>query len=147
MNVNKVLTKDYEKWTLGQAGKTNPIQTQFKANQTQLKPIKCQNKPNSNPKQSQSNPISKQLQSPICPGNLLVNRMNQICCVCSLVVPSESAKMAQYTGNWNLKKDGKNKLNLLKCKRLNGPGRMRALTGTLFAHSNLQNFLYTDDTQ
>jgi hypothetical protein len=37
------------KWTLGQAGKTNPIQTQFKANQTQLKPIKRQNKPNSNP--------------------------------------------------------------------------------------------------
>ncbi|HIJ52955.1 MAG TPA: hypothetical protein HPP66_07335 [Planctomycetes bacterium] len=31
------------------AGKTNPIQTQFKANQTQLKPIKCQNKPNTNP--------------------------------------------------------------------------------------------------
>ncbi|HIJ52133.1 MAG TPA: hypothetical protein HPP66_03140 [Planctomycetes bacterium] len=35
--------------TLGGAGKTNPIQTQFKANQTQLKPIKCQNKPNTNP--------------------------------------------------------------------------------------------------
>ncbi|HIJ52832.1 MAG TPA: hypothetical protein HPP66_06715 [Planctomycetes bacterium] len=31
------------------AGKTNPIQSQFKPNQTQLKPIKCQNKPNSNP--------------------------------------------------------------------------------------------------
>ncbi|HIJ52702.1 MAG TPA: hypothetical protein HPP66_06050, partial [Planctomycetes bacterium] len=31
------------------AGKTNPIQTQYKPNQTQLKPIKCQNKPNTNP--------------------------------------------------------------------------------------------------
>ena len=45
MNVNKVLTKDYEKRTLGQRGKTKPI----KANQSQLKPIKCQNKPNTNP--------------------------------------------------------------------------------------------------
>jgi hypothetical protein len=36
-------------WTLGQAGKTNPIQTQYKANQTQLKPIKCQNKPKAKP--------------------------------------------------------------------------------------------------
>jgi hypothetical protein len=36
-------------WTLGQLGKTNPIQTQYKPNQTQLKPKKCKNKPNSNP--------------------------------------------------------------------------------------------------
>jgi hypothetical protein len=54
MNVNKVLTKDYEKRTLGERGKTNPIQTQSKPIQSQLKPIKCQNKP----KQTQSNPIS-----------------------------------------------------------------------------------------
>jgi hypothetical protein len=33
MNVTKVLTKDYEKRTLGQAGK----QSQFKANQSQFK--------------------------------------------------------------------------------------------------------------
>ena len=49
MNVNKVLTKDYEKRTLGQLGKTNPIRTQTNPKRTQLKPIKCQNKPNSNP--------------------------------------------------------------------------------------------------
>jgi hypothetical protein len=49
MNVNKVLTKDYEKWTLGQAGKTNP-------KRTQLKPIKRQNKPNTNPIQTQFKP-------------------------------------------------------------------------------------------
>ncbi|HIJ53368.1 MAG TPA: hypothetical protein HPP66_09465 [Planctomycetes bacterium] len=36
MNVSRVSTKDYAKWTLGQRGK---------------------NKPNSNPKQTQSNPI------------------------------------------------------------------------------------------
>ncbi len=41
MNVNKVLTKDYEKKTLGQRGKTKPI----KANQSQLKPIKANKMP------------------------------------------------------------------------------------------------------
>jgi len=55
MNVNNVLTRDYEKKTLGERGKTKPI----KANQSQLKPIKCQNKPNSKPIQSRSTPISK----------------------------------------------------------------------------------------
>jgi len=47
VNVNKVLTKYYENWTLGQRGKnkpnSNPIQTQFK--------------PNSNPIQTQTNPM------------------------------------------------------------------------------------------
>ena len=45
MNINKVLTKDYEKRTLGQRGKTKPIkanQSQYNANtnliQTQSKP-------------------------------------------------------------------------------------------------------------
>ncbi len=52
MNVSKVLTKDYEKKTLGQRGKTKPI----KANQSQLKPIKANSKPikaNKMPKQTQ----------------------------------------------------------------------------------------------
>ncbi|KPJ62407.1 hypothetical protein AMJ44_15640 [candidate division WOR-1 bacterium DG_54_3] len=35
-----------KKWTLGQVGKTKPIQTQFKAN---TKPIQTQFKPNTNP--------------------------------------------------------------------------------------------------
>ena len=46
MNVNKVITRDYDKKTLGEGGKnkpnSNPIQTQFKANQSQ-------NKANTNP--------------------------------------------------------------------------------------------------
>jgi hypothetical protein len=58
MNVNKVLTKDYENktnWTLGEnEPKTNPIQSQFKANS---KPIQSQFKANSNPIRTQSNPI------------------------------------------------------------------------------------------
>jgi hypothetical protein len=51
MNINKVLTKNYGNWTLGHAGKTNPIQTQYKANSN---PIKAK----TNPIQSQTNPIS-----------------------------------------------------------------------------------------
>ena len=46
MNVNKVLTKDYEKRTLGERGKnkpnSNPIQTQSKPKQTQYKPKQTQ---------------------------------------------------------------------------------------------------------
>ena len=53
MNVNKVLTKDYEKRTLGQRGKnkpnSNPIQSQFKPNQSQNKAKTNPNKPNSCP--------------------------------------------------------------------------------------------------
>jgi hypothetical protein len=50
MNVNKVLTRDYENRTLGQRGKnkakTNPIQTQYKAN---TNPIQTQYEPNTKP--------------------------------------------------------------------------------------------------
>jgi len=42
MNVNKVLTKNYEILDTWWSGKTKPIQSQ-------LKPIKCQNKPNTKP--------------------------------------------------------------------------------------------------
>ena len=43
-NVNKVLTKDYEKWTLGQLGKTNPKRTQTNPKRTQTQ--KAQNERN-----------------------------------------------------------------------------------------------------
>jgi hypothetical protein len=36
LNVNKVLTKDYEQMDTWWSGKTKPIQSQFKANQSQL---------------------------------------------------------------------------------------------------------------
>ena len=53
MNVNKVLTKDYEQMDTWSIGKTNPIQTQYKPNskpiQTQLKPKQTQYKANTNP--------------------------------------------------------------------------------------------------
>ena len=63
MNVNKVLTMNYEKKTLGQHGKnkpnTKPIQTQYKANQSQNKPNSNPNKPNTNP--IKTNPASLQV--------------------------------------------------------------------------------------
>jgi hypothetical protein len=52
MNINKVLTRDYENRTLGQLGKTKPIQTQYKPNSN---PIKAK----TNPIQTQTNPISE----------------------------------------------------------------------------------------
>ncbi len=45
LNVNKVLTKNYEQMDTWSIGKTKPIQSQSKPIQTQLKPIKCQNEP------------------------------------------------------------------------------------------------------
>ena len=60
MNVNKVLTRDYEKKTLGEHGKnkpnTNPIQTQYE--------------PNTNPKQSQNKPNQTQLVAAWPPASL-----------------------------------------------------------------------------
>jgi hypothetical protein len=46
MYVSEVLTINYGNWTLGQVGKTNPIQTQYKANSN---PIQTQYKANLNP--------------------------------------------------------------------------------------------------
>jgi len=37
MNVNTVITKDYEKTGLSDKGKTNPIQTQYKPNSRKAK--------------------------------------------------------------------------------------------------------------
>ncbi len=76
MNVNKVLTKDYEERTLGERGKK---QSQTNPNKAKLKKAKmnvtvfyikdyenisnwaiCENKANINPKQSQTKPISEE---------------------------------------------------------------------------------------
>ncbi len=46
MNVNNVLTVDYENKTLGERGKNKPNSN---PKQSQSNPIKCQNKPNTNP--------------------------------------------------------------------------------------------------
>ena len=42
MNVTSLIIKECSKWTLGQLGKTNPKQSQFKAKQTQYKPKQSQ---------------------------------------------------------------------------------------------------------
>jgi len=136
MNVSKVLTRDYgnkSNWTLGEnKPNSNPIKANFPAPRDETHPIQTQNKPN---------------QTKFQPAHLLINRMKQICCVCGLNISFDSAKMALYTDNLEFEKTAVKKLNLLKHKRLNRPGRLRQLTGTLFAHSNSRNFLYTDDKQ
>jgi hypothetical protein len=74
MNVNKALTKDYEKRTLGQSGKNkaktkpnkaNLQKAQMNVNKVLTKDYEnksnwalCENKANTNPIQTQSNPIS-----------------------------------------------------------------------------------------
>jgi len=75
MNVNKVLTKDYEKKTLGEHGKnepkTNPNEANFQKAQMFVTTFQaevyenksnwaiCENKANTNPKRTQTKPISK----------------------------------------------------------------------------------------
>jgi hypothetical protein len=49
LNVNKVLTKDYEQMDTWWSGKNEPKTNPNKAKQTQFQPKKCQNKANSNP--------------------------------------------------------------------------------------------------
>ncbi len=67
MNVNKVLTKEYEKKTLGQRGKNKANSKPIKAN---TKPIKANKMPKQSQfkaKQSQTNPISHQQTEPVLP--------------------------------------------------------------------------------
>ena len=52
MNINKVITRDYEKWTPGERGKNKP---NSKPIQTQSNPIKA----NKMPKQTQYKPNTK----------------------------------------------------------------------------------------
>jgi hypothetical protein len=61
MNVNMVLTKDYEDETLGERGKnkptTNPIQTQSNPIKANKMPKQTQYKANTNPIKANTNPI------------------------------------------------------------------------------------------
>jgi hypothetical protein len=61
LNVNKVLTKDYDRMDTWSIKKTKPIQSQLKPIQSQLKPILCQNKPKTNPKQTQFQNVERLL--------------------------------------------------------------------------------------
>jgi hypothetical protein len=68
MNVNKVLTRDYDKMDTWSIRKTKPIQSQFKANS---KPIQSQSKPikaNIMPKQSQFKPNSNPIYRGVASG-------------------------------------------------------------------------------
>ena len=77
MNVNKVLTKDYENKTLSEHGKnepkTNPIKANTKPINANKIPKQTQYKPNTNPIRTQSNPISsKAVSSPWTGSNHLI---------------------------------------------------------------------------
>ncbi len=76
MNVNKVLTKDYEQMDTWWSGKTKPIQSQLKPIQSQFKPIKANSNPikaNKMPKQTQFKPKQTQFQT----AHLLIDRMKR----------------------------------------------------------------------
>ncbi len=61
LNVNKVLTKDYEKRTLGERGKNKPNSNPIKANTKPIKANKSQYYAKTKPIQTQTNPISEQI--------------------------------------------------------------------------------------
>ena len=63
MNVNKVITRDYENIANCKLRENKPNQTQYKAN-------KNQNKPNTNPIRTQTNPVSKAKLHPKSPKKL-----------------------------------------------------------------------------
>ena len=113
INVSSFITTNYEQRTMN---------------------YEVKNKANSNPNKANSNPISKQSQGLICLCRLLVNRL---CYLYGPAISLDSAKMAQYMNNYNLKKEGRKKFNFLYSKKLNNlalPGRP---TGTPFALSSL----------
>ena len=58
LNVNKVLTMNYDIKDTWWSGKTKPIQSQSKPIQSQLKPILCQNKAKTNPNKPNTCPPS-----------------------------------------------------------------------------------------
>ncbi len=64
MNVNNVLTKDYDKKDTWLSGKTKPIQSQLKPIQSQSNPIKA----NKMPKQTQYEPKSKPIYRGVASG-------------------------------------------------------------------------------
>ena len=77
MNVTDLLTRDYEKKTLGEHGKNEPKTNPNEPNQSQLNPIK----PNIMPKQTQNEPNQSRrraLAGQFQTGHLLVDRMNRI---------------------------------------------------------------------
>jgi len=55
------------KWTLGQVGKTKPIQTQFKPNSNPIYPVEASGEAGTNPIQTQSKPIITIPNSQVCP--------------------------------------------------------------------------------
>ena len=115
MNVNKVLTKEYEKKINGDL---------------------LQNETNSNPKRTQ---FYRGVASGEAGSNLTScgrTSINRICCLYRSTVSPILPKWHYMRIIENSKKAVK-KFNFLKYKQLNSQNRLRPLTGTLFAISNM----------
>ena len=85
VNITDLLKRDYEKWTLGQLGKTNPKRTQTNPKRTQFWPIKRQYEPNSNPIQTQfilSLPPAKLEQTQFLPAINIAGQIQKNVCGC-----------------------------------------------------------------
>ncbi len=109
--------------TVAYENKSNWTLGENKPNSNPIKANQTQNKAKTNPIQTQTNPISKQLQS------------------------FESAKMAQQINVLKHQNIILEKPNFLYPNRLNYLTQHNLATGTLFAYSNLRDFLYTDNNQ
>jgi len=82
MNITSVKTKNYEQITMNNANKNKPKQTQPVVSLPAVPVLSL-------PKGARSN-----RRIYFKRGHLLIDRMNQICCVCGLTVSFDSAKMA-----------------------------------------------------
>ncbi len=91
-DVNRVLTKDYDRMDTWSIRKTKPIQSQLKPIQSQLKPIKCQNKAKTNPIYLQQKVQKGSPMSVCCPRFLLLCPRNRR--KSSFTVPSECPDVA-----------------------------------------------------
>ena len=94
LNVNNVLTKDYDQMDTWSIRTTKPIQSQFKANQSQLKPIQSQSKP----KQTQFKPKQTQFLPAISMAGQCSTMLN--CAICSANTSTGPGKFQESTDTY-----------------------------------------------
>jgi hypothetical protein len=150
MNVKSLITANYEKWTLGHIGQTNPIlsrrcprRRRNKANFPKKPKMNVNSSITMNYEQqtmnclTKTNPISKHLHRPIWPKHALIDRMNMICCNCGLTLAPILPKWhyGLIIQAWKMRFENP---NLLKNKRLSAQGCLGPPIGTSFANHNLR---------
>ena len=130
MNVNNVLTMDYENWTLGESGKTKPIQTRFPA----YSKMNVTSSITMNYEQQTINYLTKT--NPTCPAKPPPKQDRTICCNYALNLASILPKWhySLIIEDWKMRFENP---NLLKNKRLSAQGCLGPPIGTHFANHNL----------